>query len=125
MAVHRKLDTVLQRLQPDVLVLSECADEATLAAKYPRPAPWTSMAWIGKVPEPPKNPDKGLAVLRLLAEGHSNQEIAKRASLSVKSVERWLERIYREMKLDTDGSVNLRVAAVRRYLKETGQADRG
>ena len=73
----------------------------------------------------PELPDKGLVVLRLLSEGHSNQEIAKRASLSVKSVERWLERIYREMGLDTDGSVNLRVAAVRRYLKETGAADRG
>ena len=73
----------------------------------------------------PELPDKGIVVLRLLAEGHSNQEIAKRASLSVKSVERWLDRIYKEMKLDTDGSVNLRVAAVRRYLKETGAADRG
>ena len=73
----------------------------------------------------PELPDKGLVVLRLLSDGHSNQEIAKRASLSVKSVERWLERIYREMKLDTDGSVNLRVAAVRRYLKETGATDRG
>jgi len=63
MAVHRKLDTVLQRLQPDVLVVSECAAEATLAAKYPGPTPWTSMAWAGKVPAPPKNPDKGLAVM--------------------------------------------------------------
>lgn len=73
----------------------------------------------------PEMPERGLLVLRLLSEGHSNQEIAKRASLSVKSVERWLERIYREMNLETDGSVNLRVAAVRRYLKETGAADRG
>ena len=63
MAVHRKLDTVLERLQPDVLVLCECADEATLSGKYPGAAPWTSMAWAGKVPNPPKNPDKGLAVM--------------------------------------------------------------
>jgi hypothetical protein len=63
MAVHRKLDTVLERLNPDVLVLSECAAESTLAAKYPGQAPWTSMAWAGKVPDPPKNPDKGLAVM--------------------------------------------------------------
>jgi hypothetical protein len=27
MAVHRKLDTVLEQLKPDVLVLWECADE--------------------------------------------------------------------------------------------------
>lgn len=63
MAVHRKLDTVLQRLRPDVLVLSECAAESTLTAKYPGPVPWTSMAWAGKIPDPPKNPDKGLAVM--------------------------------------------------------------
>lgn len=63
MAVHRKLDTVLQRLHPDVLVLCECADEATLSGKYPGNPPWTSMAWAGKVPDPPKKPDKGLAVM--------------------------------------------------------------
>lgn len=63
MAVHRKLDTVLERLRPDVLVLCECADEATLSGKYPGSVPWTSMAWAGKVPDPPKNPDKGLAVM--------------------------------------------------------------
>ena len=44
-------------------MLSECAAESTLTAKYPGPAPWTSMAWAGKVPDPPKNPDKGLAVM--------------------------------------------------------------
>lgn len=63
MAVHRKLDTVLQRLHPDVLVLCECADEATLSGKYPGNPQWTSMAWAGKVPDPPKKPDKGLAVM--------------------------------------------------------------
>jgi hypothetical protein len=63
MAVHRKLGTVLDRLGPDVLVLSECADEKTLSVKHPGSAPWTSMAWVGKVPDPPKNPDKGLAVM--------------------------------------------------------------
>ena len=54
-------DTVLQQLHPDVLVLSECAAESTLAGKS-GPVPWSSMASAGKVPEPPKNPDKGLAV---------------------------------------------------------------
>lgn len=63
MAVHRKLDIVLERLHSDVLVLCECADAATLSNKYSGPAPWTSMAWAGKVPDPPKNPDKGLAVM--------------------------------------------------------------
>ena len=53
---------MLQQLHPDVLVLSECAAESALAGKYPGPVPWSSMASAGKVPEPPKNPDKGLAV---------------------------------------------------------------
>lgn len=73
----------------------------------------------------PNLPDKGLAVLRLLSEGLSNAEIANRLDMSVKSVERWLDRIYKEMNLLADGSLNLRVAAVRRYLKETGAADQG
>lgn len=75
MAVHRKLDVVLARLDPDVLVLCECADEATLSGKYPGPVPWTSMAWAGKVPAPPKNPDKGLAVMTF-----GNYRIARRCS---------------------------------------------
>ena len=73
----------------------------------------------------PDLPERGRDILRLLSDGHSNQEIALRTQLSVKSVERWLERIYRVMGLPTDGTVNLRVAAVRRYLKETGADDRG
>ena len=63
MAAHRKLATVLQRLHPDVLVLCECADEATLSGRHPGNPPWTSMAWAGKVPDPPRKPDKGLAVM--------------------------------------------------------------
>ena len=62
MAVHRKLDTVLQRLHPDVLVLCECADEATLSGKYPGQSA-VDVDGVGRqVPDPPKKPDKGLAV---------------------------------------------------------------
>jgi len=68
-------------------------------------------------------PPRGVDILRLLAEGLSNPEIARRVGIGVKSVEKWTDRIYRELGLPTDGTVNLRVAATRRYLKETGGAD--
>jgi len=61
--------------------------------------------------------------LRLVAEGFSNPEISRKIGIGVKSVEKWTDRIYRELQLPTDGSVNLRVAATRRYLKEMGGAD--
>jgi DNA-binding NarL/FixJ family response regulator len=69
-------------------------------------------------------PDKGHEVLRLLAEGCSNQEIAKRTALSVKSVERWIDRIYQELEIDTSGATNPRVLAVTKYLGATGASDR-
>jgi DNA-binding NarL/FixJ family response regulator len=68
-------------------------------------------------------PERGVEVLRLLAEGLSNPEIARRTSISVKSVERWIDRIYRELGLEADGSTNLRVQAARKYLTATGGAD--
>jgi DNA-binding NarL/FixJ family response regulator len=71
-----------------------------------------------------KLPTKGQLVLRLLAEGFSNQEIAKQTGLSVKSVERWIERIYLTLEIDTSSSRNPRVAAANKYFTETGAADR-
>jgi DNA-binding NarL/FixJ family response regulator len=68
-------------------------------------------------------PPRGLEILRLVAEGFSNPEISRKIGIGVKSVEKWTDRIYRELQLPTDGSVNLRVAATRRYLKEMGGAD--
>jgi DNA-binding NarL/FixJ family response regulator len=69
-------------------------------------------------------PEKGQEVLRLLAESCSNQEIAKRTGLSVKSVERWIDRIYQELEVQVSGSVNPRVAAATKYLKIIGAADK-
>ena len=69
-------------------------------------------------------PDKGQEVLRLLAESCSNQEIAKRTGLSVKSVERWIDRIYQELDIETSGAINPRVAAVTKYLAATGASDK-
>jgi DNA-binding NarL/FixJ family response regulator len=69
-------------------------------------------------------PTKGQDVLRLLAAGYSNQEIAKQTELSIKSVERWIERIYQELKINSSGQTNPRVKAATLYLRQTGAADK-
>lgn len=69
-------------------------------------------------------PKRGQEVLRLLAESCSNQEIANRSNMSVKSVERWIDRIYQELGIEPSVSINPRVAAATRYLRETGAADK-
>lgn len=56
MAVHLKLPKLIDDLRPDVVVLSECANDEVLSGKFPKPPPWTSMEWVGS------NPNKGLAV---------------------------------------------------------------
>ena len=56
MAVHRKLPELVDRLDPDIAVIPECADPATLRAKGGRALPECSMAWVGR------SPNKGLAV---------------------------------------------------------------
>lgn len=72
----------------------------------------------------PGLPDRGFLILRYLAESCSNQEIAKRLGITPKSVERWTERIYAELGIEVTGAINPRVAAVTKYLKETGAVDR-
>lgn len=69
-------------------------------------------------------PSRGQEVLRLLAESCSNQEIANRLGMSVKSVERWIDRIYQDLEIETSGSTNPRVAAATKYLRAIGAADR-
>lgn len=59
-------------------------------------------------------------VLRMMAEGLSNEEIARRRATSVKSVEHMITRIFAVLGLNADASVNVRVAAVRIYIEEAG-----
>lgn len=58
---------------------------------------------------------QAIKVLNLVAQGYNNTEIALRMDLSVKSVERWIETIYRELKIDSKGAINPRVEAARQY----------
>jgi DNA-binding NarL/FixJ family response regulator len=62
-----------------------------------------------------------LQVLRLVAEGLSNQAVAERLKISPRSVESHLLAIYRRLEIE-GGDANRRVAAVLRFLRETGRA---
>lgn len=68
--------------------------------------------------------EQALRVLRGVALGHSNARIAADCDLSVKSVERWLEVIYRELNLDRSQEMNLRVQAAREYYAAVGMPTR-
>jgi DNA-binding NarL/FixJ family response regulator len=59
-------------------------------------------------------------VLRMMAEGMSNDEIARRRETTVKSVEHIATRIFAALGLGQDASVNTRVAAARIYIEEAG-----
>jgi DNA-binding NarL/FixJ family response regulator len=62
----------------------------------------------------------GSRTLRLLAEGYDNEEIARRCGVSRKTVERWIEHVYRDLGIDTKGLLNPRVAAARRFFFAVG-----
>jgi DNA-binding NarL/FixJ family response regulator len=55
-------------------------------------------------------------ILALMAEGHSNQGIARRVFLSPKTVETHVHGIFRKLGLDTSADYNRRVLAVITYL---------
>lgn len=62
----------------------------------------------------------GSKVLRLLSEGLSNIEIANRCEVSPKTIERWIEQVYRDLGIETRGPVNPRVEAARRFYMSVG-----
>lgn len=62
----------------------------------------------------------GSRTLRLLAGGYDNEEIARRCGVSRKTVERWVEQVYRDLGIDTKGPLNPRVAAVRHFYLAVG-----
>lgn len=62
----------------------------------------------------------GSRVLRLLAEGYSNAEIAHRLEVSAKTIERWVEQVYRDLGIETKGVLNPRVEAARQFYLAVG-----
>ena len=67
---------------------------------------------------------QAMKVLNLVAQGYNNTEIASRMNLSVKSVERWIETIYRELEINSKGGINPRVEAARKYYLIAGISQR-
>lgn len=59
---------------------------------------------------------KQFAVVKLVAEGMTNQQIADERGLTVKAIEDTLRRAFRVMGIDPDTTGNPRVVAVRQYL---------
>lgn len=54
-------------------------------------------------------------LLRMIAEGFSNEQMARQRNCSVRSAERMIVRLYRTMNIPTSSEVNARVIAVRMY----------
>jgi DNA-binding NarL/FixJ family response regulator len=63
-------------------------------------------------------------VLRLIAQGYSNGEIARRRGISTSAVEQNVAAIFRAFDLDTRDAVIPRVEAVRRYIEAVGVPER-
>lgn len=61
------------------------------------------------------------AVLRLVAEGLSNQAAAQRLGINERSVESHLKSVYQRLGIDGEGH-NRRVAAVLAFLEQTGRS---
>lgn len=59
-------------------------------------------------------------VLRMIAEGLSNAEIASRRDCSVRAAEHMVQRVFMSLGLGSDPSMNTRVAAARIYIAEAG-----
>ena len=64
--------------------------------------------------------DLQIDIMRLIAAGHSNAEIARRRSLTVPSVEKAVARLIRQLGLQATPDKNQRVMIAQRYYQLTG-----
>jgi DNA-binding NarL/FixJ family response regulator len=65
-----------------------------------------------------------IEVLRMVAQGYTNQEIANRRNTSTRAVEQVLNAVFLTLGIDTDGGINPRVEAVRRFIDVAGTPNR-
>jgi DNA-binding NarL/FixJ family response regulator len=68
----------------------------------------------------PKLSDHQSDIMRLVAAGHSNVEIARRRSLTVPAVEKAVARLIRQLDLQAAPDTNQRVAIAQAYYRLTG-----
>lgn len=81
-----------------------------------------SLSKNDKLVTPPKSEltDNQIEIMRLVANGHSNLQIAKLRGINEKSVEQTISRLAKELKLKSDVENNLRVQISRIYFQMTG-----
>lgn len=63
-------------------------------------------------------------VLRMVAQGYTNAEIARRRHTSVRAVEQLLNAVFIALHIEVEGAVNPRVEAVRRFIAAAGTPER-
>lgn len=63
-------------------------------------------------------------VLRMVAQGYTNQEIANRRHTSTRAVEQVLNAVFLALGIETTEGINPRVEAVRRFISAAGTPDR-
>ena len=69
---------------------------------------------------PSKMSDKHIQIMRLVAHGHSNAEIADRLVVSERTVEKSISRLIKSLNLNTDKSQNQRVKITQAYFGMAG-----
>jgi DNA-binding NarL/FixJ family response regulator len=65
-----------------------------------------------------------IEALRLVSQGYTNAEIAKRRNTSVRAVEQLLAAVFSNLQIDVDGPINPRVEAVRKFISAAGTPER-
>ncbi len=61
-----------------------------------------------------------LSILKLVAEGHSNSEIARRRGVTEKAIEATISRLAHKLELENDSASNQRVHIARVYFRALG-----
>lgn len=64
--------------------------------------------------------DPQIDIMRLVAAGHSNAEIARRRSLTVPAVEKAIARLIKQLDVQASPDTNQRVAIAQAYFRLTG-----
>ena len=64
--------------------------------------------------------DSQIDIMRLVAAGHSNSEIARRRSLTVPAVEKAIARLIKQLNVQASPDTNQRVAIAQAYFRLTG-----
>ncbi len=119
----RLMATDLPELPPGALYLvkQEIVDTATLANAVIQVSEGTRNS-RGNVNQATRLEltDGQIDVLRLMSEGHSNAEIARRRGVKEKAIEQTISRIAKRLELPAGSEVNQRAQLVRTYFELTG-----